>query len=171
MPPEACQATRGKAAHGLAYSADVRTAERAVALDVGAQHVAQARRAAKRRDGVPQRKRVCLAPAARCSRGAPAVIEPHVEGEADRARRRSRASQARDFVRPLDRGAADDDAGDARAEQLVDDRGRARMPPPTCRCVTALWRGERGDDRAVGELPSRAPSRSTMCSQRAPRSR
>ena len=74
-----------------------------------------------------------------------------------------------DFDRLFDRRAADDDAIDAIAQQVVD-HGRGADTAAHLD-VQRLLRGEAHDDAAVGEPAVLAPSRSTTCSQFAPSAR
>ncbi len=169
-PPEACQAIVGKAAHGFGVQLEVGPGQRAVARDVGAQHVPQAV-GQEALDGVPQRQgRGCSRPAVRRTSGVPA----------GRRVRTSKASTTR---------SGPNFANHWRPRPAARPR-RCRPPRARRRCATGRRRDdqrahaaadlqahrllarERQHDGAVGELrPSRAPSRSTMCSQLAPSAR
>ena len=63
--------------------------------------------------------------------------------------------------------AADDHARDAVAQQIIDDRGRAHAAADLQSAPRAARRGARSMLR-LARVPSRAPSRSTTCSQVAP---
>jgi hypothetical protein len=126
---------------------EIRSFQCAVAIDVGAQHVLQAGRQVAL-DHVPKRLLRALRPAAGLDARRAASVEPHVEREADLVGAEARHPGR--YLRGLfDGRAADHDAIDAMAQQVVDDRQCAQAA--TDLQVHRLLAGEPNDDVAVRE--------------------
>ena len=125
------------AAHAPARTAPVRAGQRAVARDVGAQHMAQRRVGV----GVQQRPTAC-AVLLRASRGCATRGMPAPSTRTSKARHEAlagRASPASAAARParVDGGAADDHARRRRRRAAPRTSARVRTPPPTWHCEIA----------------------------------
>ncbi len=108
-PPDACHAIAGKRSHGRRVQGQVRPGERAVAIDVGAEHVTQRARAVAVLgvlQDFPQAARRVLLPAVRREHGATRRVVPHVECEHD-AIRPVAVEPAAQLLRPRNGDAAD----------------------------------------------------------------
>ena len=114
-PPEACQAIAGWRRTRLDVQIEIGSPQRAIALDVGAQHVAQPRVREDRQQPATATTRVSTARQPRVrSRGTPLVVDAAHRWPGRRVRRRTAAASRARSIGLAHGGAADHHAGDAR---------------------------------------------------------
>ena len=159
-PPDAWNAMRANA-HALAYSAMFGPVKRAVAVDVGAQHVLEARGAvALDGRGAGSASRSCVQPWVAIS-GAPAASSrtSSAEREAIGAEFREPAATG---VGVADGQAADDGARRTRCERVLEARARSNAAAELH--LDARRRAHAPNSARFTGSPRFAPSRSTTCS-------
>ena len=169
MPPEACHAICGKRRTASRYSSTFGSGQRAVAADIGAQHVLELRAGV-----IVHRAPTASSSDCRCQPWvATAGLPPSSSARrrpASGAPRRNASSQARTCSDLRDRRAADHHARDAGVQHLRERGGVAhaaahlQLDAPCCAASSTMI-------ARLPSCPSRAPSRSTTCSQSAPSSR
>ncbi len=155
-------------ARASAYSAEVRSGERAVAARCRCTARAAGRASAKLATASHSDSCGLLAPAVRAHARHARRVEPHVEGQADALGAEVVAASVRTCSGRSTAALPMTTRATPQVEQFARlRRGCARRRRPAA-CTRAL-RGQVGDRwRDCPALPSRAPSRSTTCSQSAP---